>query len=163
MGGDLVGSSTAAAPAFILSAAADPGTADDPGTPLERLQIVKLWNDRSGPRQRVYDVAGTRVPGSSVDEHTCRPRGDAPRSLCAVWHDPDFAAQGSAVYYARVLEQPSCRWTAWECLRAGVDCTESPPAGMEACCDPSVPRTIRERAVTSPIWYTAVAASASTR
>jgi hypothetical protein len=150
-----VGSISAAAPAFIVSAAADPGTADGPGTPLERLQIVKLWRDGSGPRQRVYDVAGSRLD-AAVDAATCRSRTEAPRHLCTVWHDPDFDPQRSAVYYARVLEQPSCRWTAWACLGAGVDCAAGAPAGMEACCDPGVPRTIRERAVTSPIWYAPV-------
>ncbi|HWP66759.1 MAG TPA: DUF3604 domain-containing protein [Candidatus Limnocylindria bacterium] len=153
MGGDLPAAHVGQAPMFIVSAAADAGTADHPGMPLERLQIVKLWHDGRVAHQRVFDVAGARGAAGGVDPATCRPRADGPRSLCALWRDPEFDAERSAVYYARVLEQPSCRWTAWECLRARVDCTRGAPAGMEACCDPAVPRTIRERAVTSPIWY----------
>ena len=54
---------------------------------------------------------------------------------------------GTAVYYARVLENPSCRWTTWQCLALSE--AERPPA----CSDPRVPRVIQERAWTSPIWY----------
>ena len=51
-----------------------------------------------------------------------------------------------AAYYARVLENPSCRWTGWQCMRM--------PAGgrPEACSSPDVPLTLRERAWSSPIW-----------
>jgi hypothetical protein len=144
-----------AAPAFIVWAAADPGTPDHASTPLERLQIVKLWQEGGEPRQRVFDVAGERAPDGALDAATCRPTLPDPRELCSLWRDPSFDARRPALYYARVLEQPSCRWTAWECLRARVNCAQGAPAGMAACCDPAVPRTIRERAVTSPIWYAA--------
>ena len=120
----------------------------------------------------VYDVvwgdADKRKPGndgklpavgSTVDvENATWTNTIGDPELIAVWTDPDFDPKQRAFYYARVLEQPSCRWTAWECLRARVDCARGAPAGMAACCDPAVPRTIRERAVTSPIWYTARAA-----
>jgi hypothetical protein len=155
MGGDLPPSVGVTAPAFIVWAAADVGTPDHPGTPLERLQIVKLWQDDGEPRQRVFEVAGEPASGSALDPATCRSTSAGPRDLCALWRDPTFDARRPAVYYARVLEQPSCRWTAWECLRARVDCARGAPSGMEACCDAAVPRTIRERAVTSPIWYAA--------
>ncbi|MDX1649908.1 MAG: DUF3604 domain-containing protein, partial [Myxococcota bacterium] len=48
---------------------------------------------------------------------------------------------------------PTCRWHAWVCVARGVDCAEGAPSGLEACCDPEIPRTIRERAWTSPVWY----------
>lgn len=57
-----------------------------------------------------------------------------------------------AFYYVRVLESPTCRWSQRLCLDAGVDCALGVPAGFEACCGGSVPETIQERAISSPIW-----------
>jgi hypothetical protein len=62
--------------------------------------------------------------------------------LSATWTDPDFDAKQPAFYYARVIEIPTPRWTAYEALRFGVKMT------------PDVPMTTQERAYTSPIWYT---------
>jgi hypothetical protein len=57
------------------------------------------------------------------------------------WTDPDFDPKQNAFYYARVLENPTCRWSTWDALRAHVE-----P-------NPKLPRTIQERAYTSPIWF----------
>jgi len=54
--------------------------------------------------------------------------------LIGVWEDPEFNPEISAVYYARVLEIPTPRWTAYDAARYGV--------------------TMPEQAYTSPIWYT---------
>ena len=62
--------------------------------------------------------------------------------LITVWKDPDFDPSVSAVYYARVIEIPTPRWTAYEAQRFGLKV------------DPDIPMTTRERAYTSPIWYT---------
>jgi hypothetical protein len=72
-----------------------------------------------------------------------------------VWQDPSFDPSQRAFYYARVLENPTCRWSQWECVRAGITCSGTTPstAGFEACCNPAVPKTVQERAWTSPIWY----------
>jgi hypothetical protein len=97
--------------------------------------------------QQVYEVAG-RATGASVDLATCQPRGTGYESLCEVWRDPDFDPAQAAVYYARVLENPTCRWSTWECN--SLDAAER-PAGCEVA---QIPKTIQERAWTSPIWYT---------
>ena len=83
----------------------------------------------------------------------CDARGHA--QLCSVWTDPDFEPTEPAFYYARLRENPSCRWTQWACIDAGVRCTEPSTIteGYEACCTGEVPPTIQERAWSSPIWY----------
>ena len=64
-----------------------------------------------------------------------------------MWSDPAFNPAQLAFYYVRVLENPTCRWNTWLCNRLGPE--EQPPA----CIDPGVPKTLQERAWTSPIWY----------
>ena len=72
-----------------------------------------------------------------------------------MWSDPAFDPAEPAFYYARVLENPTCRWNQFICIDAGVDCSKSGevPDALAACCDDSVPKTLRERAWSSPIWY----------
>ena len=144
----------AAAPAFAVWAQRDPGTAAHPGTPLQRLQIVKGWLDGTTPRFRVFDVAGDPASDAGVDLATCTPQGTGADELCAVWRDPAYDAAVPAFYYARVIENPSCRWHKVACNAAGVDCADpaNVPAGLAGCCDPDMPATIQERAWSSPIW-----------
>lgn len=94
---------------------------------------------------------GSAAPGA-VDLTTCEPDGSGAATLCAEWQDPDFDPAERAFYYARLLESPTCRWSARLCRAQGVDCSTPPPAGFEACCDGSVPDVIQERATSSPIW-----------
>lgn len=148
MGGDLP-SQQGAAPVFIVTALSDPGTADAPGVPLQRLQIVKGWYDRNGDHyQAIIDVAGDADNGASVDLNSCQPRGSGFEQLCAVWSDPEFSADQRAVYYARAVENPSCRYSTWECN--GLSESERP----DDCASNDVPKVIHERAWSSPIWYT---------
>jgi len=150
MGGDLPPTlESGAQPSFAVWAQRDPGTPEHPGTPLQRVQIVKAWPGKDGAiEQAVFDVAGTPGSPSSVDASTCEPKGPGSDELCAVWRDPDFDPAKGAVYYARVLENPSCRYSGWACAAlAG----EQRPGW---CDDPQLERTIQERAWTSAIWYT---------
>jgi len=151
MGGDLPPApSSGAAPTFLVAALKDPLSGN-----LDRIQIVKGWVDGSGDRQeKVYDVvwSGDRQPGSdgklppvgnTVDVANAtwtNTIGSA--ELITAWTDPDFDATVPAVYYVRVLEIPTPRWTAYEAERFDVTL----PAEVEM--------TTQERAYTSPIWYT---------
>ena len=121
---------------------------------LDRIQIVKGWLDVNGEMQeKIYDVvwSGDRKPGvdgkvpmvgSTVDvEKTTWTNTIGATELITVWQDPDFDPALKAFYYARVIEIPTPRWTAYDARRFGV------AMGDE------VPMTTQERAYTSPIWY----------
>jgi len=116
---------------------------------------VKGWLDSRGERhEKVYDVAWSgdrqigrdgKLPpvGNTVDvaNATWTNTIGAPE-LITVWTDPDFDASQSAVYYARVIEIPTPRWTAYDAVRFGIEMPDE------------VPMITQERAYTSPIWYT---------
>ena len=151
MGGDLPPKpGRAEAPTFAVWAIKDPDSGN-----LDRVQIIKGWYDKRGYGfQKIYNVAWS-------DDRTMDDTGDLPpvgntvnipdasysnsigdNELAAVWTDPDFDATQHAVYYARVIEIPTPRWSTYDAASKGVP----PPA--------DVPATIQERAWTSPIWYT---------
>jgi hypothetical protein len=151
MGGDLPARPEgAAAPTFLVAAMKDAYSGN-----LDRIQIVKGWLAADGETQeQVYDVvwAGDREPGpdgrlppvgNTVDIATATFANTigAPE-LITVWQDPDFDPALGAFYYARVIEIPTPRWTAYDAVRFGVEMA------------PEVPMTTQERAYTSPIWYT---------
>jgi hypothetical protein len=152
MGGDLRKAPAGKAPTFLVSALKDPL-----GANLDRIQIVKGWLDARGAvQENVYDVAWAdaerRKPGANgklppvgdtVDVASAtwtNTIGDP--DLGAVWKDPSFDPQQRAFYYARVLEIPTPRWTAYDAKRFGT----SPLPGTAL--------KLQERAYTSPIWYT---------
>src|SRR6185369_4160647 len=100
-----------APPRFAVNAMMDPGWPGHSGTPLQRIQIIKGWVDSAGAtHDQVYDVAGDADNGAGVDLKTCALTGNGSPTLCAVWTDPNFDPTQHAFYYARVLEDPSCRW-----------------------------------------------------
>ena len=128
MGGDLPERpEQALAPSFAVWALRDPGTDAAPGTALQRIQIVKGWLEDGELYERVVDVAGG-PNGATVDVDTCQTAGEGAGQLCSVWVDPDFDPAERAFYYARVLENPTCRWSQQVCRAAAVDCSE--PAGL---------------------------------
>ena len=152
MGGDLRDAKGAKAPAFMVYALRDPI-----GANLDRIQIVKGWLDAKGEvHEQVYNVvwgdadkrqreADGKLPavGSTVDVKNAtwtNTIGDP--ELITVWNDPEFDPNQRAFYYARVIEIPTPRWTAYDAKRLGVKSL------------PGTRMTQQERAYTSPIWYT---------
>jgi hypothetical protein len=142
-------------PAFATWALRDPGEDGRPGAALERIEIVKLWLEQGTVRERVVEAAAAEGGAAGLDLATCDPGDGGRAALCAVWRDTDFDPAQRALYYARVLEIPTCRWSTRACNAAGVDCSDpkSIGPGSEPCCDPAWPRSVQERAWTSPIWY----------
>ncbi len=142
-------------------------------TPLALLQVVKVWVDSQGSHEQVFDItpdADTHqepwldtsvcLGGESPWNESCCERHDSRErnELCAVWIDEDFDPEASVAYYARIMEEPSCRWNAYLCIESGIDCSrEGAQEDWEGCCDPQVEAAgmmvIQERAWTSPIWY----------
>jgi hypothetical protein len=147
MGSDLPAAPDgAAAPSFVVLAQKDPGTSEQPGSDLERVQIVKGWVDADGQSHvEVFDVAGT-PSGATVNTTTCEVTGSGAATLCGHWVDPTYDPQQRAWYYSRVVELPVCRWTTRDCNTLDPDAAPRPAA-----CD-SFPNLIQERAWTSPIW-----------
>ena len=112
------------------------------------------WIDSQGQTfEEVYDVGCSggatvdpaihRCPdnGARVNLEDCSISGDGAAQLRTLWHDPAFDPDQRAFYYARVLENPTCRWSTWDAIRAGV-----PPLS-------DFPKTLQERAWSSPIQY----------
>ena len=150
MGGDLSAAPDGASPRFLVWASRDPASA-----PLQKIQVVKGWTEDGRDRIAIYDVACSdggrpsaetgRCPdnGATVDLASCTPVGDSGDvQLATTWTDPSFEASKPAIYYARVLENPVCRWSTYDAHRIGAPLPEH------------VPPVIEERAWTSPIWYT---------
>jgi hypothetical protein len=150
MGGDLGSAESGKSPNFVVAALKDPYSGN-----LDRIQIIKGWLDPDGStHEKVYDVvwsdgrvAGTngKVPpvGNTVDVKNARwTNSIGSAELIGYWSDPDFDPNKSAFYYARVIEIPTPRWTAYEAKRFKVKM------------DKKVPMVTTERAYTSPIWYT---------
>jgi hypothetical protein len=151
MGGDLSEGPAGQSPNFLVAALKDPI-----GANLDRIQIVKGWLDTEGKlHEKVYNVIWADAITRALDENGKLPPvgntvdvknatwtntiGDS--ELLTVWKDPDFDPAEHAFYYARVLEIPTPRWTAYDAKRFGVEISDE------------IPMIGQERAYTSPIWY----------
>jgi Protein of unknown function (DUF3604) len=111
---------------FLIWAQKDPN-----GANLERAQIIKIWMEGMQYKEKLFNVAPAKITNAG---------GYA--ELKTIWEDPEFNQSTPAVYYLRVLESPTPRWSTVQTRQANV----SLPA--------SAPTTIRERGWSSPIWYT---------
>lgn len=156
MGGDLM-AKPGETPAFIVWAARDAQSA-----PLQRMQVIKGWIEGGETREQIFDIACSDGLAVDPDTHRCPDNGAKVNlSDCAIsadrgavelktlWRDPGFDEKQKAFYYARVLENPTCRWSTWDALRAGV----APREDLQL--------VIQERAWSSPIWYSAPGTSNS--
>lgn len=151
MGGDLTRSPEAKSPSFMVAATRDPD-----GANLDRVQIIKGWLNASGETaEQIFDVALSdgrtkswltgEIPavGNTVDsENVTYSNSIGAAELTAVWTDPEFQPEQRAFYYARVIQIPTPRWTAYDEKYFGAEI------------DPRAPKTIQDRAYSSPIWYT---------
>ncbi len=148
MGGTLEGGG--GAPSFTIWAVKGPEDAN-----LDRIQIVKGWVDAWGePQDRVFDVvwAGDRKPGKDGKVSAVGNTVDLTKAtwantigsteLMGIWTDPSFDPKQPALYYVRVLQIPTPRWSTYDAVRAGLPLLKDEPP------------TVQERAWTSPIWYT---------
>jgi len=148
MGGTLGYADTA--PTFTVWASKEPD-----GANLDRIQIVKGWVDAKGePNDKVIDVvwSGDRKPGAdgklpavgnTVDLKAATYANTiGSPELLGSWTDPEFDPKEPALYYVRVLEIPTPRWTTYDAVRNNLELLDD------------VPATVQERAWTSPIWYT---------
>ena len=149
MGADLI-AEQGNSPEFIAWVARDAMSA-----PLQRLQIIKGWVEGGEAQERVIDVACSggiavdpatnRCPdnGAKVNLSDCSISSNIGEpELMAKWRDPQFDASQNAFYYVRAMENPTCRWSTWDAIRAGVE-----PR-------PDMASTLQERVWSSPIWVT---------
>jgi hypothetical protein len=151
MGSDLTASPANESPVFLVHASKDPA-----GANLDRVQIIKGWVDDSGvAREKIFDVvwSGDRTPEangmvaplpSTVDVNTASYSNSVGSAqLAIVWRDPEFDPTQAAFYYVRVLEIETPRLQVYDAV-----------ALQMAPENTGWPLTIKERAWSSPIWYT---------
>jgi len=149
MGGDLAAAAPGQAPHLLVQAMRDANSA-----PLQKIQIVKGWLADGESHEQVYDVVCSDGLQPDAKTHLCPNNGakvnlsdcsisadKGAAELATTWTDPDFDADQSAFYYARVLENPVCRWSQHDANAIGKPHPDNAPA------------TVQERAWTSPIWY----------
>ena len=146
MGGELT--TNGAKPSFIVLASGDPR-----GTRLQRMQVIKGYIKDGDAVEKIYDVACSGGLTPDPNTHRCPDNGAkvnladcsitkdiGDTQMLTLWNDPDYDADTEAFYYARVLENPTCRWSTWDAIREGVE----PRSDLK--------KTIQERAWSSPIW-----------
>jgi Protein of unknown function (DUF3604) len=149
MGADLPHAARSGKPRFLVWALKDPDSAN-----LDRIQIVKVWRKNGDSHEKIYDAvwSGARkrdsktgkVPpvGNTVNVEKATYTNDiGAMELKGEWTDPDFDADVSAIYYARVLEIPTPRWPVYLAARSGEKLPDE------------TPKIFQERAWTSPIFY----------
>lgn len=147
MGGTIKGSDTA--PTFTVWAAKD-----SIGANLDRIQIIKGWVDQAGEQHekiinvvwsdnRKVDAKGNLPKvGNTVDLTTAKYTNNIGSTmLMGSFIDKEFNSELPTLYYARVIEIPTPRWSTYDAVRNNLPLLED------------VASTIQERAWSSPIWF----------
>lgn len=99
--------------------------------PLASIDVVKLSSDAAGKTSLSVKTLPLAAGGQST--------------ACVSWKEPAQDPKQPALYYARVFQQPTFRWSHDDCVAAG--------AGAPAGCAPGggLDVQVQERAWTSPI------------
>lgn len=148
MGADLLKNDTKKAPTFMIAA-----TKDGEGANLDRVQVIKGWTKGGQTFEKIYNVSWSgerkianngKLPaiGNSVNVKAATYENSiGAAELTTVWTDPDFDPAIRTFYYVRVLEIPTPRWSTYDAARHDLTLPNE------------IPRTVQERAYSSPIWY----------
>ena len=137
-----------ASPSFMILALQDPMSA-----PLDKIQIVKGWSEDGETHEQVFDVACSDGRSPNPESRRCEAtRAKVDLSTCSFsnhmgaaelqtwWTDVSYKPDQNTFYYARVIENPTCRYSTFDSIRIG----QTPRA--------DVPATVTEMAWSSPIW-----------
>jgi hypothetical protein len=150
LGGDLPARpASSKAPSFIISALKDPN-----GANLDRAQVIKVWLDGEKYQEKIFDVALSdrrkvdaktgRAPPlrNTVNLKTASYTNSVGATqFSTVWTDPEFNSSAAAVYYLRVIEIATPRWSTILAVR------------RHSALPATVPASVQERGWSSPIWY----------
>ena len=146
--GSTINSSQNKSPTFFVLAEQDLLDA-----PLDKIQIIKGWTEKGELNEEVVDVICSEGRVINSTTNRCSPidtkvdltdcsfdKSRGAKTLKALWTDSNYSPLQNAFYYARVIQNPTCRWSTYDSLRYEVE----PPKDY--------PATITEMAWSSPIW-----------
>lgn len=119
-------------------------TKDPDGANLKKIQMIKGFYQEGEIKEEIYDVVTSKNQVNQGDEVDLKTgawnKENGSSVLQGYWEDPDFDPSVRAFYYIRILEVKTPRWNLWDEIKYDVEYPES------------TPKTIHERAWSSPIW-----------
>lgn len=121
---------------------------------IPKVQILKIhaYMTPTGPQvvtDQPYDVV--------ANDPNAATNFNAATGGCLTWQDPSFVATEAALYYVRILQEPTFRWSYKDCVALAAT-PQGIAQGLTAeRCRTDARNIVEERAWTSPIWYDPVA------